>query len=113
MSIPIVDLAPWYAQQPSDATERMQVAQQLSEAFESTGFAVRACIDSGSGRLQHVNCLHCHCCSRKSLSWEQVVVGHGIDEAIGRTCWERAQEFHRLCAVPECAAYSPVCACFA
>lgn len=36
--IPIIDLAPWFTH-PADA-QRTQVAQQLSEAFESTGFAV-------------------------------------------------------------------------
>ena len=25
-----------------------------------------------------------------------VVVGHGVDEAIGRRCWEKAKAFHRL-----------------
>jgi isopenicillin N synthase-like dioxygenase len=39
MGIPIVDLAPWFTH-PADIAQRTQVARQLSEAFESTGFAV-------------------------------------------------------------------------
>jgi isopenicillin N synthase-like dioxygenase len=62
MSIPVVDLAPWF--EHDDVGKRTAAAQQLSAAFESTGFAV--------------------------------VTGTGIDEAIGRECWERAQDFHRL-----------------
>ena len=62
MSIPIVDLGPWFAADAA-AAGRSASASALSRAFETTGFLDRL-----------VNPV----------------------AQIGRTCWEKARDFHRV-----------------